>query len=180
MNCSNIIFVGGIHGVGKSTICNRICAELNIEYLSASELIKWRDLNEDVSNKKVSDLSLTQNRLIEELKNRLIKNKTYILDGHYCLLDRNNEVEKISFETFEQIKPKLFVIVVKDVNEIKKQLEERDSKPYDYHLLEKFQDNELSYVKHLANILNTPYYIYNNKNYFSLIRQVETILKIGK
>jgi broad-specificity NMP kinase len=47
-----IAFIGGIHGVGKSTICRQICSELNLEYLSASELIKWADLNEDAKNTK--------------------------------------------------------------------------------------------------------------------------------
>ncbi|MFK8377112.1 ATP-binding protein [Capnocytophaga canimorsus] len=111
MKKSNIIFVGGIHGVGKSTICHRICIEQNIEYLSASELIKWRDFNKEVNNKKVDNLLFTQDRLIEGLKNRVQKDKTYILDGHYCLLNGNNEIEKIPFETFEQIKPKFFSLL---------------------------------------------------------------------
>jgi len=32
----NITFIGGIHGVGKSTICRQICDEIKLEYLSAS------------------------------------------------------------------------------------------------------------------------------------------------
>lgn len=177
---NSIIFVGGIHGVGKSTICRRICAELNIEYLSASKLMKWSELNEDTNNKKVEDLSLTQDRLIVGLRNVVQENKTYTLDGHYCLLNKENEVTKIPFEIFEQVKPKLFVIVVKDVNEIKKQLEARDKKSYDINLLEKFQNKEITYAEYLADKLNIPIYIYNNTGYFSLIKQVETILKIGK
>lgn len=169
MKKSNIIFVGGIHGVGKSTICRRICAELNIEYLSASKLIKWSELNEDTNNKKVEDLSLTQDRLIEGLKNRVQKDKTYILDGHYCLLNGNNEIEKIPFETFEQIKPKFFVIVVKDVNEIKKQLEVRDNKPYDINLLERFQNNEIKYAQDLSKLMNIPLIILEGSDYSEFI-----------
>ena len=48
---SKIAFIGGIHGVGKSTVCKHICRDLKIEYLSASELLKWKDLNEDAQNK---------------------------------------------------------------------------------------------------------------------------------
>jgi adenylate kinase len=54
----NIAFIGGIHGVGKSTICQQICDKLNLVYLSASELIKWSDINEDVKNKKVEIFSI--------------------------------------------------------------------------------------------------------------------------
>ena len=42
----------GIHGVGKCTICQQICSELNLEYLSASELLKWKAVIEDAKNKK--------------------------------------------------------------------------------------------------------------------------------
>jgi len=36
-----IIFIGGIHGVGKGTLCKRIASDLNIIHLSASEVLKW-------------------------------------------------------------------------------------------------------------------------------------------
>lgn len=180
MDCSNIIFVGGIHGVGKSTICRRICAELNIEYLSASKLIKWSELNEDTNNKKVEDLSLTQDKLIVGLRNVVQENKTYVLDGHFCLLNKENEVIKIPFETFEKIKPIAFIIILAEIEKVKNRLEIRDNKLYDFDLLQELQDKEIAYVEYLADNLNVPLYIYSNTEYFSLIKQVETILKIGK
>jgi adenylate kinase len=56
----NIFFIGGIHGVGKSTICQQVCREMNIEYLSASELLKWGEINDDVKNKNVEDITYTK------------------------------------------------------------------------------------------------------------------------
>lgn len=91
MNNSSIIFIGGIHGVGKSTVCQQICNKCNIEYLSASKLIKWSELSEDTKNKKVENLSFTQDRLVVGLRNAVQENKTYILDGHYCLLNKSND-----------------------------------------------------------------------------------------
>lgn len=37
---NDIIFIGGIHGVGKGTLCKRIESELGIIHLSASEVLK--------------------------------------------------------------------------------------------------------------------------------------------
>lgn len=34
-----IIFVGGIHGVGKTTLCKKIESRYNMEHFSASNLI---------------------------------------------------------------------------------------------------------------------------------------------
>jgi adenylate kinase len=66
---SNISFIGGIHGVGKSTICKDLCTKLSVEYLSASQVLKWADLNQDVKNKMAENISVTQDRLIEKLVN---------------------------------------------------------------------------------------------------------------
>lgn len=165
----NIIFIGGIHGVGKSTICQHICSELNMEYLSASELLKWKDINGDSKNKKVKDISDTQNRLIIGLENTIQKDKFYLLDGHYCLLNSNNEISKIPVETFKQINPISFNLVLGNISEIKQRLEARDNKPYDYELLQRFQDEELAYAEYLSETFDTPLNIGKNNDYLNIL-----------
>jgi len=150
---SNIAFIGGIHGVGKSTICQRICNEVKLEYLSASKLIKWEDISADSQNKKVQNIPITQDRLIIGLKNSIQKNKYYILDGHYCLLNEENEIINIPLETFKLINPFSLNIVLGDIIEIKNRLEKRDNRPYDQELLNRMQENELNYARYLSNTL---------------------------
>ena len=154
----NIIFMGGIHGVGKSTICQHICRELDMEYLSASELLNWGDINDDAKNKKVKDIPYTQNRLIVGLSNTIQKGHFYLLDGHYCLLNEKAEVEKISLEIFMQINPKALGIILGDIREIKTRLNMRDDKNYDFGLLERLQNSELDYAKELSVALKVPLY----------------------
>lgn len=171
----NIIFIGGIHGVGKSSICQHICRELNMEYLSASELIKWQEINEDSKNKKVKDIPDTQNRLLKGLKNTLQKHKTYLLDGHYCLLNKDSEVEKISMDIFIQINPKVLCLIICDIKEIKKRLEIRDNKPYKYELLEQLQNSELDYAKHLSVALDIPLCIEKSNDYIKILNSLRKI-----
>jgi adenylate kinase len=154
----NIIFIGGIHGVGKGTLCKTICDQLNIKHLSASEVLKWEEIS-DKKNKIVDNFTLTQNRLITNLE-QIINNKIkYILDGHYCLLNSIQEPERIDFETFEQLNPFAFVVVIDDVQEIKIRLENRDKKEYDFELLLRFQEKELEYSKELSNKLSKPHLV---------------------
>lgn len=164
-----IAFIGGIHGVGKSTICKHICRELNLEYLSASELLKWKDINEDAKNKKVKDIPDTQNRLILALTHRVQQDKNYLLDGHYCLLNSNDEVVNIPLDTFEKINPFSLNIILGNVAEIKKRLEMRDNKLYDYALLERLQNEELSYAKHLSKTFGITLNIGTQNNYKDLL-----------
>lgn len=174
---SNVVFIGGVHGVGKSTICQHICRELNMEYLSASELLKWKDINEDEKNKKVEDIPFTQNRLITGLKNRLQEDKSYLLDGHYCLLNKDNEVVNISLDTFKQINPITLILILGNVKEIKKRLENRDNKPYEYELLEHLQNSELTYAKFLSEVLNLPLYIGKSDDYVNILDSLYETIK---
>ena len=147
---NNIAFIGGIHGVGKSTICKELCNQLGIEYLSASEVIKWSELNEDSTNKKVTDIPLMQNRLVDGLKQKIEPNKNYLLDGHYCLLNKDGEISKIPFETFKAINPVSFHLIVNDIAEIKYRIESRDKNKYDFQLLSDMQNIETSYAQELS------------------------------
>lgn len=148
---NNIAFIGGIHGVGKSTICRDLCDSLKIKYLSASEVIKWSELNEDFKDKKVANIPLTQNLLIDGLYKRIEKEKFYLLDGHYCLLNKENAITKIPYETFEKIRPNSLHLIVNDnISEIKSRIETRDKRIYDLKLLEDMQNMEISYAQELS------------------------------
>ncbi len=151
-----IIFIGGIHGVGKGTLCRNVCNDLNLHHLSASDVLKWEDISQK-ENKLVDDFAFTQNRLITNLQQIVKEKERYVLDGHYCLLNTDNIPEKIDFDTFRTLNPFAFIIVVDDVQEIKKRLENRDKREYDYNLLLKFQELELEYSKELAEQLNKPH-----------------------
>lgn len=169
MMFNEIAFIGGIHGVGKSTICRHICRELKLVCLSASELLKWEDINEDAKNKKVKDIPDTQNRLILGLNNTVQKGKNYLLDGHYCLLNSNSEIVNVPLETFEKINPFLLNLILGDISEIKKRLEARDSKPYNYALLERLQNEELTYAKYLSKTLGITLNIGTQNDYAELL-----------
>jgi adenylate kinase len=165
----NIAFIGGIHGVGKSTICLHICDEVKLEYLSASELIKWKDINEDVQNKKVKNIPVTQDRLILGLTNTIQKGKHYILDGHYCLLNSKSEIVNIPIETFKLINPISLNIVLGDAVEIKNRLEKRDNRPYDHELLTRMQESELNYARHLSKTLGVTLNVGTQKDFSDLL-----------
>lgn len=123
---TNIVLVGGMHGVGKGTLCEKVCKDFNLHHLSDSEVLKWEEISEK-ENKLVRDFFLTQNRLITNLHQIVKENERYVLDGYYSLLNKDNVPEKIDFDTFRTLNSFAFVIVVDDVQEIKRRLESRDN-----------------------------------------------------
>lgn len=150
----NISFIGGIHGVGKSTVCTDICTQAGLKHLSASELIKWKDINSDAFNKKVQNIPGTQDRLINALTKVVQPGTHYLLDGHYCLLDNEGNITPVPVETFRAMKPIALHVITGNVSEIKQRLETRDAKTYDAELLEQMQESELSHARHLSSLLN--------------------------
>lgn len=171
----NITFIGGIHGVGKSTICRQICDEIKLEYLSASDLLKWKDINEDAQNKKVKNIPETQDRLILGLTNNIQKHKSYILDGHYCLLNSEDKIVNIPLDTFKLINPISFNIILGDIGEIKSRIEKRDNRPYDQDLLSRMQESELNYARQLSKTLGVTLILGTQNDFSELLTSLHKI-----
>lgn len=174
---SNISFIGGIHGVGKSTICNVLCSTLDIRYLSASEVLKWVEINQDAKNKKVDDIPLTQDRLINGLIKRVEKAHHYLLDGHYCLIDKNSKIIKVPIETFEAINPASLHLILGDIPEIKSRLESRDQKIYDGQLLKEMQECEIDYANEISSKLGIQLTIGKENSYDDIMTSLRKLSK---
>ncbi|MBF2707173.1 ATP-binding protein [Flavobacterium soyangense] len=164
----NIIFIGGIHGVGKGIICNEIALKTNLIHLSASQILKWEEIS-DSDNKLVKNITSTQDRLIKGLKNLIKKDKKYLLDGHFCLLNSNEVPSRIDEETFDLINPKVIAIVIDDIEKIAKRLEIRDRRIYETKVLNQLQLMETEYAKYLSNKYSIPYIEIQDGNYTQLM-----------
>lgn len=169
---NNIFFMGGIHGVGKSTICKQVCDAYQIKYLSASEVLKWKTMNSDPNNKKIKNVADNQDRLIIGLKSIVKESSFYFLDGHYCLLNKEEVIVKVPMETFKQINAPLLCLIVGDIADIKRRLEERDKRSYSTALLERMQVAEIDYAKEVSEILDVPLSIGESDNFDQIISSI--------
>ena len=171
----NIAFIGGIHGVGKTTICADICEQTKLHYLSASELIKWNEINPDIYNKKVVNIPGTQDRLINGLKLTVQSGKNYLLDGHYCLLDSAGNVARVPVETFKMMNRTSFHIVIGELHKIKRRLEERDAKVYDLDLLGELQEKEIEHANKIAALLSMNLSIGSQADYSQILVAIKRL-----
>lgn len=162
---NDIIFIGGIHGVGKGTLCERIESELGIVHLSASEVLKWKELNVDSSDKRVADIDSTQDRLLNNLKWIIIPGQTYLLDGHFCLLNKENKIEKVPEDVFIGINPKKIIVVSENPEIISKRLSQRDGRIYETSLLKEMQNTEIEHAKYISNLLGVEIYEIHSDSY---------------
>jgi adenylate kinase len=170
-----VAFIGGIHGVGKSTICKTVCSETGLLHLTASEVLKWKDISENTADKAVVDILDTQDRLVVGLRSIVHPENKYLLDGHYCLLNKMNAIEKVPLKTFRQINPFFLSLITDDILAIKDRLEARDGKLWDVNLLNEMQEQEVFHAKEISAKLNIKLNICAAKNFRPIINDIKIL-----
>lgn len=160
---SKIVFVGGIHGVGKGTFCNEVSKKFSLEHLTASEVLKWNEIS-DLKNKKVEDISSTQERLINNLAKIVKPNQNYLLDGHFALLNSSGIPQKIEDETFVGINPISIILLTCEESTILSRLTNRDDSKYDLKTIQKMQEMEVEHANNISKKLNIPLFEIKDNN----------------
>lgn len=172
MNDRKIIFVGGIHAVGKGTICKELAEKFNFEHLSASQVLKWNEIS-DSKNKNVQNFDTTQDRLLTNLNKIIEPNKKYLLDGHFTLLNSNGEPEKIDESTFFGIQPQSIILLTCEPKVIFERLKQRDDSTYKLSVLEKMQQMEIEHADYISKKLNVPLITVINGNTSSILEHLK-------
>lgn len=165
----NIYFIGGIHGTGKTSICKLLSNKYKIPHYSSGILIN----KGKQTYKQVDKIMDNQEILIKEIEKLSKYNNNIILDGHYTLLDTNNNIQYISDELFSNLSIKQMILLECNVEIIYNRLKERDGIEYDKNILLKLQEAEKNYYNNLCNKFNFQYKIYDTSTNISHIISIE-------
>jgi adenylate kinase len=152
---NNIAFIAGIHGVGKTTLCEKLKNDLNIAHYSASTIIKNK-LNLVKNIKKIAkNVDSNQPALIEALNNDINANEI-ILDGHFTLFTKNHEISKISVDVFEMMPIKIIFLLTCEPSEIIQRLSHRDKQKHPLLKIIELQEAEKKQALYVSDKLNIP------------------------
>lgn len=150
------ILLSGVHGVGKSFLLDHMKAALS-EYIvySASGLIEKYKISDDAGFKKVRDVKKNQEVLIEAIKHEMLHGEnSFILDGHLCLLNANNEVERIPESFFEQTGISNIILLQDEPVSILERIRGRDGHSLAIETIDSLQSNESVYADELERKYN--------------------------
>lgn len=151
-----MVFISGVHGVGKSYFCNLIKEATGIECFSASTLIKERKKQGFPADKRVADIDENQFYLLAAVDDLRASLGEFLLDGHFCLLNTEGVITRISIDTFTTLKPEAIILLTEDPNVISNRRQERDRVEYKVSDIKAFQDEEIKYAKEVAELLHVP------------------------
>ncbi|MFN3734606.1 ATP-binding protein [Comamonas testosteroni] len=123
------VFVAGVHGVGKTYMCERVVASHGFTHASASRLIREQlALPEWRADKLVADIDGNQRALIAAIERYERANTPILLDGHFLLKDRAGVLKEISTDVFAALNLGGVILLEKDPEEIRLQIAGRDDR----------------------------------------------------
>lgn len=157
---NGIIFVAGIYGVGKSTLCERLSCSMGIPYFSAGDLISAVNGETYGSNKTVVNKVRNQDILVSVVNERLQNDGTFILAGHFCIFDKSFNVEKLPESVFYHMPILKVILLESDVTRVSENLRHRDSRCYPHDALTTLKQCEKMQCEKITKELGLPLYIH--------------------
>lgn len=157
----SVVFVSGIYGVGKSTLCNKLAKKCHINFYSAGDVISEENGEKYGSNKIVKNKELNQDILIRKMSEKLEHEKIILLAGHYCILGNNGQVEQLPEHTYSKLQLSAIILLEAGLEIIMKNLNRRDGKEYSIQQIEEFLNTERNCAEHIAENLNIPVFVHN-------------------
>jgi adenylate kinase len=141
-----MIFLGGVHGVGKTSMCDQISEKFGLKVVSASAIIRAeRAQPSSDSRTAVMNVGGNQELLVRGVQ-RLVKNEpgNYLLDGHFALRTLGGNIEEVGADVFHSIGVKGLICLVDEPSAIAQRLAERDGVSQDLDAISQLQVAELS------------------------------------
>jgi adenylate kinase len=153
-----MLFVAGIHAVGKTFLLRPTCESLGIRHATASQLIKeQRGMASWGNSRQVDDIDENQQALISAVA-RLEKQKVEIvLDGHFVLRRSVNSHEKISPDIFSRLMITGVVLIEAPAAIVLERLLQRGDATWSVDEIALFAQKELEHAKYVSDHLRVPF-----------------------
>ncbi len=154
-----ILFIGGVHGVGKSTACAQVANDLSWLHVRASDLIRQERSNAIATNGKlVEDVNGNQELLLQAFDRLKSASHTQciLLDGHYALRDKSTHIQLLPVTVFQELKLSGLVCLENDPSVIVKRIKARDGSSISIEEVSELQKAELEHAKTISKALSLP------------------------
>lgn len=153
-----VIFCGGVHGVGKTTLLSRVASIDGWVHAKASQLIEsarggQRNWSQ---SKRVEAVSENQRLLVEALMHDDLSNSKILLDGHFTLMRTSGEVEEICPSTFVDIRPSILLLCECSTDVVENRLQKRGTSAISRGQIKQMQVAERGHAHTISEALQIP------------------------
>ena len=171
-----LIFLAGIHGVGKGYFSDFLSNVFDLEAYSASALIK-AEKKRPVDHSKIAvDPEQNQDLLVAAFSRIKSEYEIALLDGHFVLMSDSGYFE-VPIDTFRTLDIDLIILKTLDVDSIHSRLLGRDGESPGKAVLEEMQAREESRALHVARQLSIPIFQLKSDDFASSTEIISSYLK---
>lgn len=172
-----VIFVAGVHGVGKTTLCAGVASRMELTHRSASQLIREKKESAIARNSKtVADIPGNQELLIEAVRRISQSGQTLLLDGHFALLNSAGKAQPLPTKVFADLGIDGIVLVHDRPSSIVAKLRQRDGDLIGGNDIASLQAMEISRAKSVAVEWGLPLYQVNASDEPGFAKAVQALL----
>jgi len=174
-----VIFVAGVHGVGKTHLCQALARKSGLRHASASQLIREVKRSETwKTDKIVTDIEGNQDALTIAVDQIIQKEESLLLDGHFVLKKAFGVLEAIPPSTFERLGLSAIVLIENEPALIAERIYQRDSStPTDN--MEAFIKFERNIALNISLKLEIPFFLMHGPSVDSFASCIESILELS-
>ncbi len=159
-----LIFIGGVHGSGKTTIGTKAALRLGADFKSCSQIIRGERQTQTVSTPGIADVEQNQRALIAGLKRLRSSLVTVLLDGHFSLKTQNDGIQPIPLSVFETMLPDVLFLVETSSSSICSRLTSRDGIISSETEILEHQEYERRFAALVSRHLGRPLMMLNGEN----------------
>lgn len=149
------IFLAGVHGAGKSSVCQSVFEPAGFHCVSASSIIR-NAAGEVRPTKTVVNVDSNQAKLLDGVSELKLSHRWLILDGHFVLLRPDKEFERIDVAVYRELNPDAIIVMKAAPELIASRLGSRDATSWNPNFVERFQDCEIEHASRIAAELKIP------------------------
>lgn len=150
------IFVGGVHGVGKSTCCRQVAKSHGWLHLTASEVIRRQRADAIAKvGKLVSNMDANQDLLLRGIEEHRSSSSSssILLDGHFALRVGDGSIQRLPASVFAALQLDGITCFFDDPAAIAERLRERDQQDVSEEDVAALQQEELMHAQEVAKAL---------------------------
>lgn len=165
----SVIFLAGVHGVGKGYLGSRVAPTLGMTHCTASQLIREEKGRVNWgADKVVTDVGENQIALIAGLERRRAGSASILLDGHFVLQIAMEEYVRLDLEVFRCLRLTGVILLVEDEMTIVQRLALRDSVSHNPASIARLAGQEAAHANFVCDALGIPLTILSCGNENSL------------
>ncbi len=174
------IFIAGVYGTGKSTMCSALSKMLHIPAFSAGDLISSINGEKYGANKAVTDKDGNQALLVERVQQLFKKYERIILAGHFCIFNANAGIEILPESVYHALSISQIILLETNSQTIISNLRRRDGMAYSLKSISKLIEKERAQSERISEQLNCPLSIYQMTFTDQDVQQIALLISQGE